>query len=95
MSHVLMPFEEVPNPELRMWRQCDGYLLILGSSKGKCAIMQVDTRTNKVLYWAYYNISKGRPVSSENEEVSAMLLFRGIGNIRAMADGRVSIVTND
>ena len=94
MSQIVMAFEDVPNPELRMFRKSDGILQILGSTKGNSLILQIDLLEKKIKYWAFYSLSEGSRRSREKEEVSAMMLFRGYGNILALADGRVTIITN-
>lgn len=95
MSQVVMAFEEVPNAELRMYREGGGILHILGTSKGNSLIVLIDLLANKVVYWAYYSLSEGSGRSPEKEEISAMMLFRGIGNILALADGRVTMIMNE
>lgn len=94
MSQIVMAFEDVPNPELRMFRHSDGILHILGTTKGNSLILQIDLLEKKVKYWAFYSLSEGSLSSQEKEEVSAMKLFRGYGNILALADGRVIMITN-
>lgn len=95
MSQIIMAFEDVPSPDLRLFRKEHGVLNVLGSSKGNSLILIVDLLENKLIYWAFYSLTAIRPIEPEKEEVSAMMLFRGIGNILALADGRVTIVTNE
>lgn len=63
MSQVVMPFQDVPNPEMRMYRQSDGFIFILGTTTGNSLILLIDLLANKVHYWAYYNLSEGRILS--------------------------------
>lgn len=61
MSQVVFAFEDIPNAELRLNRDSDGYVLIMGTNKGYTAVSQVDLLGKRIIPWAHYKKLEGTP----------------------------------